>query len=73
MKKCLFAMMVVMVVSAVSTPVAIVEQAMAAPLDTPGCITAYEMGWENWNWNQICYYEMVALDPGFEMPGFWNP
>ena len=73
MKKTLLTLVIIMAISTVSTPVATVEEAHAAPIGGLGCTTAADFGWENWNWNQICYYEMVMIDPGIDgTTDWWN-
>lgn len=59
MKKVLLLVCLVIVLTAVSTPMATVQDAHAmTPL---GCTTAADFGWAHWGWNMICFYEMYDL------------
>lgn len=49
MKKALLTLVIIVAISTVSTPVAMVEEAHA--MGSLGCSTAADLNWESWNWN----------------------
>lgn len=78
MKKVLIPVCMVIALTAVSTPMATVQDAHA--MMTLGCTTAADFGWAHWGWNMICRYEMLDLgqwgeweniDPFGEFRGQW--
>jgi hypothetical protein len=69
MKRLFSILCLVVLLSAVSTPVSELGSALA--FTTLGCTTAADYGWAHWGWNMVCYYETVSIDPG-DYDWDWN-